>query len=146
MRCPEGEAAAHFDKLATAMESCGNPEVAKLFHQLAGYSRLHLQQTKDRAGDRDLSHLTPPDHIWPDQVTPERTDIWAGDPAISRLDGLKAALQGEQRAYDFYAAVAATTDDPSVAAVAKEVVKEESEHVDILRAWITREEWQLKNP
>jgi len=142
----EAEAASHFDRLASAMEAHDNAEVAKLFRQLAGYSRLHLQQVKDRAGERDLSHLTPPDHLWPDQVTPERTDLWAGDPLLSRLDGLKAALQGEQSAYEFYAAVASTTKNPEVAAAAKEVVKEEAEHVEILRAWITREEWQLKNP
>jgi hypothetical protein len=30
--------------------------------------------------------------------------------------------------------------------MANEFVDEEAEHVRILEAWITREEWELKNP
>lgn len=137
----EEEAAIHFDELAAAMAEVGNEEVAKLFRQLAGYSRLHYEQTKSRAGSRDLSKHVPPSHIWPDQVTPERTELWAGDPNLSRLDALKAALQGERRGYEFYYAVAGTSNNPEVSAQAKEFVKEEAEHVKILEAWIAREEW-----
>jgi rubrerythrin len=61
------------------------------------------------------------------------------------VDALKAALQGEKRGYEFYVAVAATTKSAEVAAMAKEFVKEEAEHVKILEAWITREEWAIKN-
>ncbi len=78
--------------------------------------------------------------LWPDNVTPERTAIWAGDARLSRLDALKAALQGERRGYEFYYAVAHTNPDPAVCAMAKEFVKEESEHVEALQQWIAREE------
>ena len=54
----------------------------------------------------------PPDYVWPDHVTPERTALWAGDPSLSRLDALRAALQGERRGYEFYYAVAGTSNDP----------------------------------
>ncbi len=139
----EEEAAIHFDELAAAMAEVGNEEVAKLFRQLAGYSRLHYEQTKSRAGSRDLSKHVPPSHIWPDQVTPERTELWAGDPNLSRLDALKAALQGERRGYEFYYAVAGTSNNPEVSAQAKEFVKEEAEHVKILEAWIAaRNGWR----
>jgi len=54
----EEEAATHFDGLGEAMEGCGNTEVAKLFRQLAGYSRLHWESAKERAGAHDVSgHL-----------------------------------------------------------------------------------------
>ncbi len=69
----------------------------------------------------------------------------AGDPSLSRLDALKAALQGERRGYEFYAAVVATTKASDVAAMAKEFVREEAEHVKVLEAWITREEWAVKH-
>jgi rubrerythrin/ferredoxin len=140
----EDEAATHFSELGAAMEHCGNTEVAKLFNQLAGYSRLHFDQTRARAGSREVSDFLPPDYVWPDQVTPERTELWASDPDLSRLDALKAALQGERRGYEFYYAVAGTSNNPEVSATAKEFVKEEAEHVKILEAWITREEWQQK--
>ena len=72
---------------------------------------------------------------------PERTDLWAADAALTRLGGLKAALLGERRGYEFYSAVAATTKSADVAAMAREFIAEEAEHVKILEAWITQEEW-----
>ena len=140
----EEDAAIHFDELAAAMEQVGNLEVAKLFAQLAGFSRLHLAEARKRAGSIDVSKHIPPDYVWPDHVTPERTALWAGDPSLSRLDALRAALHGEKRGYEFYYVVAGTSHDPDIVAMAKEFVGEEAEHVKVLEAWITREEWQLK--
>ncbi len=136
----EEDASIHYDELGTAMDECGNIEVAKLFHELAGYSRLHLAQAQSRAGSIDVSLHLPPDYVWPDHATPERTSLWAGDPHLSRMDALKAAMQGERRGYEFYYAVAGTTKDPAIAAMANEFVKEEAEHVEILGRWIEREE------
>ena len=141
----EEDAALHFDEIAIAMEDCGNAEVGKLFRQLAGFSRLHLAEAKSRAGAIDAKAMIPPEYVWPDHATPERTSLWAGDPALSRVDALRAALQGEKRGYEFYVAVAATTKVPEVAAMAREFVREEAEHVKVLEAWITREEWMLKH-
>ena len=141
----EEDAAVHFDEIASGMEDCGNEEVAQLFRQLAGFSRLHLAEAKSRAGSIDLSTVIPPEYAWPDHATPERTSLWAGDPSLSRLDALRAALQGEKRGYEFYASVVAKAKVPEIAAMAKEFVKEEAEHVKVLEAWITREEWAVKN-
>jgi rubrerythrin/ferredoxin len=136
----EEDASIHYDELGASMEECGNHEVAKLFRDLAGYSRLHLKQAKDRAGSIDVAAYLPADYVWPDHTTPERTSLWAGDPDLSRMDALKAAMQGERRGYNFYYSVAGTTKDPAIAAMAKEFVKEEAEHVEILVRWIEREE------
>ena len=141
----EGDAAVHFDELSAAMETVGNTAVAKLFAQLAAFSRLHLAEAQKRAGKVDATLEIPPDYVWPDQVTPERTSLWAGDPALSRLDALRAALHGEQRGFDFYYAVAGTATDPEIVHMAKEFVREEAEHVKVLEAWITREEWDSKH-
>jgi len=80
---------------------------------------------------------------WPDNATPEKTTLWAGDAALSRLGALKAALQGERRGYEFYYAVAGTTKDAEIRDVAKEFVREEAEHVDTLKQWIAQEEQAL---
>jgi len=136
----EEDASIHYDELGAAMEECGNKEVGKLFRDLAGYSRLHLEQARKRAGSLDVSAHLPADYVWPDHATPERTSLWAGDPDMSRMDALKVAMQGEKRGYDFYYAVAGTTKDPEIAAMANEFVKEEAEHVEILGRWIQREE------
>ncbi len=137
----EEDAAVHFDGLAAGMEACGNSEVGKLFRQLAGYSRLHLKEAQKRAQNRDLTAQIPADYVWPEHATPERTSLYASDADISRLDALRAALVGEKRGYEFYYAVAGTSKLDDVAAMAKEFVKEEAEHVKILEAWIAREEW-----
>ena len=142
----EEDAALHFDKLSKDMADCGNKEVAALFAQLAGFSRLHLAEAQQRAGALDVAEHVPPDYVWPDAVTPERTSLLAGDPDLTRLDGLKAALQGEKRGYEFYVAVAATTDSREVANMANQFVSEEAEHVKVLESWINREEWLSKNP
>jgi ferredoxin/rubrerythrin len=140
----EEEAATHFEQLGKAMEERGNQEVAKLFRQLSGYSRLHYEQTKARVGSRDVSQFMPSRLMWPDYATPERTELWAGDSAVTHLDALKAALQGERRGYEFYYTVAGSASDPEVVAMAKVFVGEEAEHVKILEAWIAREDWLLK--
>jgi rubrerythrin/ferredoxin len=142
----EQDAAFHFDKLSAAMEDCGNHEVARLFAQLAGFSRLHLAEAEKRAAALDASKHIPPDYAWPDHETPERTALWAGDPSLSRLDALRAALVGEKRGYEFYYSIAGTSRDPAISAAAREFSQEEAEHVQVLEAWITREEWLQKNP
>lgn len=141
----EEDAALHYDNLAKAMADAGNAPVAKLFAQLAEFSRLHLAEVKTRAGSIDVSKNVPPDYAWPDHATPERATVWASDVGLTRLGALKAALQGERRGYEFYRAVEATTKSRDVAAAAKEFVGEEAEHVRILEAWITQEEWSLKH-
>ena len=136
----EQDAAIHYDQLGAAMEEVGNAEVAELFHQLADYSRLHLEEAKKRAGAIDYNLHVPADYVWPDHATPERTDLWTGDPALSRLGALKAALLGERRGLEFYHSVAGFSKDPEIVEQAKEFVKEEAEHVEILERWIAREE------
>ena len=136
----EQDAAIHYDQLGAAMEKVGNAEVAKLFRQLADYSRLHLEEAKKRAGAINYNLHVPANYIWPDHATPERTDLLAGDPALSRLGALKAALLGERRGLEFYHSVAGFSKDPEIVKQAKEFVKEEAEHVEILERWIAREE------
>jgi rubrerythrin/ferredoxin len=136
----EQDAAIHYDQLGAAMEKVGNAEVAELFHQLADYSRLHLEEAKKRAGAIDYNLHVPADYVWPDHATPERTDLCTGDPALSRLGALKAALLGERRGLEFYHSVAGFSKDPEIVKQAKEFVKEEAEHVEILERWIAREE------
>jgi len=140
----EQDAALHYDKLSANMQAVGNADVANLFRQLAEYSRLHLAEAKAKASAIDADVVLPPQSAWPDQETPERTALWAGDPELTRLDALKAALQGERRGYEFYYAIAGTTQDKQIRALAKEFVREEAEHVETLKTWIEIEEAALR--
>jgi rubrerythrin len=140
----EEDAAIHFEKLADAMLACGNADVATLFRQLGAYSRLHLEEAKAKCTRQDVLISLPSSSAWPDHATPEKTTLWAGDMDLSRLGALKVALQGERRGYEFYYAVAGTTKDPEIRAVAKEFVREENEHVEKLKLWIAAEEASLR--
>jgi rubrerythrin/ferredoxin len=141
----EEDAAIHFEQLADAMQACGNADVAALFRQLGGYSRLHLEEARSRCSANGVAASLPPRSAWPDNTTPEKTTLWAGDPNLSRLGALKAALQGERRGFEFYYAVAGTTKDPDIRKVAREFVREETEHVEKLKQWIEQEEAALRS-
>jgi rubrerythrin/ferredoxin len=140
----EEDAAVHFELLSTKMKDCGNDDVAGLFAQLGAYSRLHLADAKARCKQYEADVNLPSSTAWPDNVTPEKTSLWEGDTHLKRLDALRAALQGERRGYEFYYAIAHTTKDPEVQAVAKEFVKEEAEHVEKLKQWIEQEESAMR--
>ena len=137
----EADAAAHFDDLAKAMNSGKADDLAKLFSQLAGQSRTLAEGAKAQAGGADADKQVPDDYVWPHYATPESDALWAADATLSRLDALKAALQGERRCYEFYVAAEATAKSPEVAKAARPFIKAEGERVKVIEAWITREEW-----
>jgi rubrerythrin/ferredoxin len=140
----EEDAAIHFERLGAAMEKCENNDVAALFRQLGQYSRLHLEEAKAKSVANNAVLKLPASSAWPDQETPERTALWAGDPVLSRLGALKAALQGERRGFEFYYAIASATSDAAIRSVAREFVREETAHVETLKQWIAREEASLR--
>jgi rubrerythrin/ferredoxin len=140
----EADAAEHFERLSLAMEKCGNDDVAKLFRQLGTYSRKHWEEAREKCRRVGEEPALPPRSAWPDNQTPEQTTLWAGDPGLTRLDALKAALQGERRGFEFYYAIAGTTTDSEIRAIATEFVKEETEHVETLKRWITIEQGALR--
>lgn len=132
----EREAADRFGHLADAMESGGNKEVAKLFRQLAQYSRLHLADARQRSGFRDIPDLEPGEFSWPDAESPEAAAIWAADPMIGADAALQTALEAEMAGLTYYSEVLAQATDPEIVAFAKEFAEEESGHVAELKRWI----------
>ncbi len=140
----EEDAAIHYEQLAASMEACGNLDVAALFNDLGRYSRLHLAEAQAKCSRNDIVAVLPASSAWPDNTSPEKTALWAADPAMSRLGALKAALQGERRGFEFYYAIAGTTKDAEIRAVAKEFVQEETEHVEKLKQWIEQEEAAIR--
>jgi len=78
----EEDAAVHYDELAAEMEACGNQDVAKLFRQLASFSRLHLAEAKSRAGSIDVTKHLPP--IMSGPITRRPSAYPCGQPIIRR--------------------------------------------------------------
>jgi rubrerythrin len=125
----EREAARRYEELSAAMATEGNRELKTFFARMAHYSRLHLAQASQRAGFRDLPPLRPEDYEWPEGTSPETAD-WVGVDAL--MDGehaLRLALDGERRGHAYYAAMAATSTDAELRAIAAEFASEEAEHV-----------------
>lgn len=141
----EEDAARHYDALAATVEAAGNAEVATLFRQLAGYSRLHLASARERAAGQPTAADLPSEYAWPDHVLAEQTPATAVDADMTRLDCLRVALQGERRGQAFYRLVGAESTNPEVAALAREFAAEEDEHVRVLEGWIAREEWLFRS-
>ena len=142
----EEEATLRFGQLADAMQGYGNKDVGSLFRRLSDYSRLHLADARARSGFRDIPVMSPDSYQWPDVESPETAAIWAADPFLAKDEALEIALASETAGYEFYKSVHDRTDDPEIRALAAEFVAEEAEHVQVLEAWITREEWLQKNP
>jgi rubrerythrin len=125
----ERDAARRYEELAAAMGTEGKRELAAFFGRMAHYSRLHLAQATARGGFRDLPALAPGEFEWPEGTSPETAD-WAGvDAQMGAREALLLALEGERRGHAYYAAMAATTADAELRAIASEFASEEAEHV-----------------
>ena len=132
----EREAARRYEELAAAMGTEGQRELRNFFARMAHYSRLHLAQAQERAGFRSLPDLAPHEFEWPDGIAPE-TAGWAGvDAQMDSRAALELALDGERSGHAFYAAIAATTTDIELRAIAGEFAAEEAEHVAELQRLI----------
>lgn len=134
----EEEAAERHDELADMMEVHNNPEVAGIFRKLAGYSRLHAGEVRDRSRGSDLPKIAPWDFGWETPEAPETADIAAVDYLISPAQALRVALSNERRARDFYAAVGRDSPDADVRALASEFAEEEQGHLELLEQWLER--------
>ena len=128
----ERDAARRYEELAAAMGTEGNAELRRFFTEMASYSRKHLAEAVARGGFREVPELAPGDFQWPDGVSPEVAD-WVGvDASLDARGALKLALDSECRCHAWYAAVAATTPDAELKALAQEFAAEEGEHMAAL--------------
>jgi len=125
----EREAARRYEELAAAMLTDGNAALKTFFARMAHYSRKHLAEAQARGGFRELPALQPDEYRWPDGTAPETAD-WAGvDALMDAGDALQLALASERRGHAYYAAIAATTPDAELRALAGEFAAEEAQHI-----------------
>lgn len=134
----EQESARRYEELAEAMTTVGDAEVVNFFRQMAHYSRLHLKEAMERGGFHSLPDLAPEDYDWPDGCSPEAA-AWEGvDAFMTVAAALELALDGEQRACNYYRLIADTSTDPQVKRMANDFAEEEAEHVTQLGQWQQR--------
>ena len=125
----EREAARRYEELSAAIGTDGNAVLKEFFNRMARFSRLHLADAMARGGFREVPVLSPEEFSWPDGVAPEVAD-WAGaDAFMDARSALLLAMDSEQRGHAYYAAVATTTTDAELKALATEFADEEAEHL-----------------
>ena len=134
----EREAVARYTELAEMMEVHNNREVAELFRKMALYESRHVEQILADMGWAE------------DTVAPRVAGVWAGfeSPEAVPVDemhylmhpwhALQLALAAEQRAAQFFAALAGAAQSEAIRRAALEMRDEELEHVELVRAWLAK--------
>jgi rubrerythrin len=138
----EHESAENYRLLAESMTVHHNAETADLFRRLADMSDAHASEAIARAEGVLLPEIAPWDFKWNCPGTPEGGCL--DEVELSYLmtpqQALQVALHQEIRGRDFYAHVASSSPSHLVRAIAGEMAEEESEHVELIKEWIARED------
>lgn len=134
----EIEAAERYDELADTMEVHNNHEVAQLFRRMAGFSRMHGDAVKGRAGNVELPHFKPWEFQWKEAEGPEVTPVERTHYLMTPFHCLQLALHNERRGRDFYQQVADANADAEVKRLAQQMAEEEQEHVLVLQEWLAK--------
>ena len=131
----EDEAAERYALLADQMEVHNNAEVAAIFHRMASVEREHRGEIDRRAGDAKIAG-DPAQFKWLDPDGPEATAFEDAHYLMTPRRALSLARFNEQRAVDYYEAIAAAATDPRIAAFAAEMAADERKHVTWVDGWM----------
>ncbi|MFQ5644352.1 MAG: ferritin family protein [Thiogranum sp.] len=141
----EHEAIRRYARLAEAMHGYGNRETASLFERLAREEREHERLIREWAQLENIELRTDIGPVkWEDPQVATDYDSEAVDPAHSTpYRALAFAVHNEERAFHFYAQVAATAEDETVREYAETLAREELGHAALLRA-MRRRAWRAE--
>lgn len=128
----EREAAARSAQFAEYLEDHGELATAELFRRLARFERQHVDELERRTAGMPLPALRPWEFSWLDNAPAEQVDHHFIFHLMTPHDALKIALGAERRAQMLYEQVIATSEDPEVKQLARELAGEELEHI----AWL----------
>jgi rubrerythrin len=132
----EQEAAARYRVLSVHMKRQGDNEMAAQFETLANAEDRHVTEIAGRSRAL-LGH--PPDLArirW--ELPAEFDDAAAGRASLSAYQALAYAVRNEERAFSFYAYVAAEADRPDIRALAEDLARDELRHATLLRHYRRR--------
>jgi len=128
----EADAVQRYTVLAEQMETHNNPELVKVFRDLARAEGLHAEEIRKLAGDEDIAQRAEALRGWSRGDGPEEADLGAAHYLMTPWHALQLSLVGEKRALDFFTSIVETTKDPKVKEMASEFVEEEAEHVNLV--------------
>ena len=134
----EREAVTRYTELAEMMEAHNNLEVAELFRKMAFYEGHHVEHILRDMGWSAASAPVVQEGAWLTPEAPEAVPIDEMHYLMHPWHALQLARAAEQRAVDFFEALAlqATADD--IRRAAQEMCAEEVEHVALIDAWLAK--------
>ncbi len=135
-RAIEAEALERYSELADQMDTHNNRAVATLFRKLARAEQIHVEKILRRIGGADLPHIEPWAYQWLESEAPESAAAENVHYMMTPYHALNLALEAEQRAHAFYARVVETTAEGEILALARELLEEEREHVELIKRWL----------
>tara|TARA_R110000823_G_scaffold139607_7_gene269566 strand:+ start:29088 stop:29612 length:525 start_codon:yes stop_codon:yes gene_type:complete len=130
----EQESAERLREFADTMRHHQQHELAELFDELAVYSDLHTQEIAALCEGLSLPRLKPWEFTWPDNEPPETTGYANLRYEMQPDTALRLMIEQEAAAADFYATVAAQSDNPEIVKHAADFAEEEREHARLLQA------------
>jgi rubrerythrin len=143
----EREAANRYADLADRMERQGNGPLAALFRRLEKDESGHEDGLGEWARRRGI--VPSPTFIFrwdmPETLTEQQFAEAGGDFLATPWRVLVIAAGNEERAFSFYANIAAKTSDPDVRIYAEAMAREELNHVALLRLE-RRRAWRKEHP
>ncbi len=132
----EQEAAERYLELADMMEAHRNDAVSAVFRDMNRFSEMHRDEIKARAASIELPQLKSWEYRW--HSPPEVGGEEGFDYLMQPYHALNYARANEQRAMQYYRAVAQGSSDAEVTRLAREFADEETEHIAALDKWIAQ--------
>jgi rubrerythrin len=133
----EADAVERYGLLADQMETHNNPELVRIFRDLARAEGIHAEEIRRLAGDIDVVAHAARTGDWKGD-SPEQADMSSAHYMMTPWHALQLALDGEKRALEFFTGVAETAKDAKVKEMAAEFVEEEAEHVNLVHRLLRR--------
>lgn len=128
----EIDAVERYNVLADQMETHNNPELVKIFRDLARAEGLHGEEIRRLAGDFDVVSHAHQIAKFGRTESPEEAELDSAHYMMTPWHALQLCLAGEKRALAYFSFIVETATDPKVKAMAAELVEEEAEHVNLV--------------
>ncbi|MDE2376084.1 ferritin family protein [Bradyrhizobium sp.] len=134
----ESDAVDRYNLLADQMETHNNPELVKVFRDLARAEGIHGEEIRRLAGDFDVVGYARQTARIENIGLPAEVEIDSAHYLMTPWHALQMSLAGEKRALAYFTHIAETATDPKVKAMAMELMEEEVEHVNLVNRLLHR--------
>ena len=134
----EADAVERYNLLADQMETSNNPELMRIFRDLARAEGIHGEEIRRLAGSFDVVSHARQIAKFGRTGSPEEAELGAAHYLMTPWHALQLALKAEQRAVRFFDALAEAAQSEPVRKAALELLEEEREHVELILGWLKK--------